>query len=151
MFLAEISVCFSDTRSQDRPCVFPLMAQLLLVVTVTVNRQGWQQVTASSDHRKCLSVNLCFTSLSGWELLLVTAHKYGNPKQSDNSFSIFRPQLCIFFVVARFGFTLLLVITTKQLHRKYHTWISPVELFVIFCRTFWKSTNFIVNSGRCCE
>lgn len=69
-----------------------MMAQLLPLVTMTVNSQGWQQVTASLDHRKCLSVILCFTSLSGWELRLVIGCNYGNQKQRNISGSIFRSQ-----------------------------------------------------------
>lgn len=82
-------VCRWEIRGLDRPRVFPLMAQLLPIVTMTVNSQGWQQVTLRPDHRKCLFVILCSTSLSGWELQLLVGHNYGKIKTE--------PQLRLYF------------------------------------------------------
>ena len=89
------------------------MAQALPLVTMTVNRQGWQQVTAGLDHRKCLYDILCFTSPFGWELPLDTGHYCGNPKHSDNScglcFQISISSYTHFFFCyrhSRFGFLL---------------------------------------------
>lgn len=70
-----------DFTTQDKPCVFPPMFQLLPVVTMTVNRQRWQQPPARPDHRKCLCVIFCFTSLSASELCLVMGNNYGNKKR----------------------------------------------------------------------
>ncbi len=63
-FLAQLTHLFSDTRSQDRPCVFPLMAQLLPVVTMTVNRQvddsKWQRGRTTGNASLSSPVSLPF-------------------------------------------------------------------------------------------
>lgn len=40
--------------------------------------------TVRSGYRKCLSVILCFTSLSEWELWLLTRHNYGNQNRASS-------------------------------------------------------------------